>query len=127
MLKVLNQSRWQSVPTWLAIVGALGILAQVIFKVSPTDMATANVIINVILGLLVTLGVLNNGTNPNGIGANTIPPETKVVPIDAPIINITPVVTVVPAVTDTPQTDATITATDPLNDQPFSESKIPRR
>lgn len=72
----MNKKRWRNYGLWISVVSQLLLLAQLIGHVTGlyeiTDMLQQDImtIVNVILGILATLGIISNPTKPNSSGYN---------------------------------------------------------
>ncbi len=72
----MNKKRWRNYGLWVSIVSQLLLLAQLIGQVTGlyeiTDSLQQDIvtIVNVILGILATLGIISNPTKPNSGGYN---------------------------------------------------------
>lgn len=72
----MNKKRWRNYALWVSIVSQLLLLAQLIGHVTGlyeiTDLLQQDImtIVNVILGILATLGIISNPTKPNSGGYN---------------------------------------------------------
>lgn len=64
----MKQNRFRSKVVWVSILGALFLIYNTIANevgLPVIEDGVANTIINGVVGLLVTFGILNNPTNPN--------------------------------------------------------------
>lgn len=84
MNTLVTQSRWNSLITWAAVAAAILLVLQAAGFITVAQAEELKLAINAVLVALVGLGVLNNGTNPVGYGANPIPAGYKLVPINTP-------------------------------------------
>ena len=64
--ETIMQNRFKSKVVWGSLVSAILAFLLATGAISTGLGATANLVVETIIGLLVALGILNNPTNPNG-------------------------------------------------------------
>jgi len=71
----MKQEFWKSIPFWVVVVtNLMGIL---VLLVSAENVTLVNVIGQAIIAVITTIGAANNPYNPQGFGANTLPPTPE--------------------------------------------------
>lgn len=72
----MNKQRWRNYALWVSITSQALLLAQLLghltgaFEISDVLQQDLTTVINVVLGLLATLGIISNPTKPNSGGYN---------------------------------------------------------
>ncbi|MOA58388.1 Bacteriophage holin [compost metagenome] len=72
----MNKKRWRNYALWVSIVSQVLLLAQLIghvtglYKITELLHQDIMTIVNVILGILATLGIISNPTKPDSGGYN---------------------------------------------------------
>lgn len=72
----MNKKRWRNYGLWVSVVSQLLLLAQLIghatglYEITDSSLQDIMTIVNVILGILATLGIISNPTKPNSGGYN---------------------------------------------------------
>ncbi|MEK4510256.1 hypothetical protein EJP82_09615 [Paenibacillus anaericanus] len=72
----MNKKRWRNYALWVSVVSQALLLVQLVghltetFEVSDIMQQDIMTIVNVVLGLLTTLGIVSNPTKPNSSGFN---------------------------------------------------------
>jgi phi LC3 family holin len=72
----MNKKRWRNYALWISVVSQALLLAQLLghvtgaFEISDIMQQDIMTIVNVVLGLLATLGIVSNPTKPDSGGYN---------------------------------------------------------